>query len=189
MVRVYAWAVALAVLLAVLASQLAAPRAPWAGQGLGALELDGAEEDEEGVEEEGEEDEVGGELAEGLGEAAWNLGAPAVLAFVAYKHAYLAAAKRGLRLPVKLAWALRAHIAASVALGLAALAHGALLLEEAGPVEWASGALIAVLLASGALLYYSKSRNLKRLARLIHAQRLLSIILLVLVAIHVASMD
>ena len=151
---------------------------PWASPGV--LELDGDYYGEAEVED---------ELAEGLGEVAWNLGAPAVLAFVAYKHVYLAAARRGLKLPLRLSWALRGHILASIALGVAGLAHGAMLLEAAGPVEWASGVLILALLVTGTLLYYAKSRRVRRLARLVHAQRLLSILLLVVVAVHVALVD
>jgi hypothetical protein len=142
------------------------------------------EEESEGLGEEGEE-----ELAEGLGGFAWNLGVPLILGFVAYKHAYIYAAKRRVKLPVSLKTALEIHVATALVLGAAALIHGVMLIDEAGPVEYAAGGLTALILASGAALYYVKRRQAQRLARMLHVQRALGAALLLVVALHVALAD
>jgi len=173
--RLAAAAVAL-LLLGALASTLYASSMP------AALSEDEYEEEE--YEEEGE----AGELAEALGEAAWNLGVPLTLAFVAYKYAYIKMAKRRVRLPLSLSWALKIHVAASLVLGAAALLHGLMLIEYAGPVEYAAAALVALVTLSGAALYFARGRA-ARYARLIHAQRILSLLTLAVVALHVTLMD
>ncbi len=148
-------------------------------------------EDEEGgerEEEEGEEDEGGEELAESLGSAAWNLGIPLIFGFVAYKYTYIALIKRKIKLPLSLATALKIHVVTSLVLGAAALLHGAMLIEYAGPVELAAAGLVALITVSGIILYYSKGKT-TRYARLIHAQRILGILVLLTVALHVALID
>ncbi len=144
-------------------------------------------EEEEGSEEyEGEEGES--EFAESLGSAAWNLGVPLVFGYVAYKHLYLGLARRGTRLPLSPALALKIHVATSLLLGAAALLHGLLLLDYAGPVEYAAAGLVALVLISGVALYYFRGRA-ARYARMLHAQRLLALATLAVVALHVALMD
>ncbi len=143
----------------------------------------GSEDEEEGEEDEGEE-----ELAESLGSAAWNLGIPLIFGFVAYKYTYIALIKRKIKLPLSLATALKIHVVTSLVLGAAALLHGAMLIEYAGPVELAAAGLAALITVSGIILYYSKGKT-TRYARLIHAQRILGILVLLTVALHVALID
>ncbi len=151
---------------------------------LGPAAWDEEEEKEDGAEEgEGE-----GELAESLGSAAWNIGVPLVFGYVAYKHLYLRLARRGTRLPLSPALALKVHVATSLLLGAAALLHGLLLLDYAGPVEYAAAGLVALVTLSGATLYYFRGRA-ARYARMLHAQRLLALAALTVVALHVALVD
>ena len=136
------------------------------------------------VEESGEgEEELGG----GLGSLALYLGLIGVLGYVIYKYLYLWSVRNGVKLPISLSTALQAHIALSVVGGLAALYHGYLLWgsEEGGPFGVAAAAMATVLLVSGSILYYSKSRNLKVFGKLIHAQRALAILLALFVFLHV----
>ncbi len=129
-------------------------------------------------EEEWEEDD----FAEGLGEVAWNLGLALNLAFVAvrWSRRYLAFPPRFLKL------ALEVHMYGNVALAVPALYHGYAFLDKAGPVEYAIGVIIVVLIASGLLLRYARYRGLRRVMKLIHSQRALSLLLLVLLLIHTA---
>lgn len=136
-----------------------------------------------------EYDEDENEFAESLGEVAWNLGPILVLAFVAYKYSLPYHAKMGLRLPVRYRHVLDLHIYSSIVLGLAALAHGYLLIEEATILEYTIGSIIVIMIVTGSLLRWSKNRRVKMYARLIHTQRLLAIILLILVAIHTGLKD
>ncbi len=129
-------------------------------------------------EEEGEEDE----FAKELGEAAWNLGLALNLAFVAvrWSRRYLAFPPQFLKL------ALDVHMYGNVALAVPALYHGYTFLGKAGPLEYAIGVIIVVLIASGLVLRYAKYRGLRRAMKLIHSQRALSLMLLVLLLIHTA---
>ena len=132
-----------------------------------------------GDEEEGEEE---GEFAEGLGEVAWNLGLALNLAFVAvrWSRRYLAFPPQFLKL------ALDVHMYGNVALAVPALLHGYVFLDKAGPVEYATGLIIVVLIASGLVLRYARYRGLRRAMKLIHSQRALSLLLLALLLIHTA---
>lgn len=146
------------------------------------------DEYEKEYEEEEEEREEESELAEALGSVAWNLGVPLVLGFVAYKHVYIWLAKRRIKPFISLSLNLKIHVAASLLLGTAALIHGAMLIEYAGPVEYAAGLLVALVTVSGAILYFTRGRH-NRYVRLVHAQRLLALLTLAAVALHVALMD
>ena len=140
-------------------------------------------------EEYDDEDEDENEVAESLGELAWNLGPVLVAAFAVYKYSLPYQARMGLRLPVRYKHVLDLHIYSSIALGLVALAHGYLLLEEATVLEYAIGAVIVFMMVTGILLRWSKNRRVKAYARLLHTQRLLAVTLLVLVAIHTGIRD
>ncbi|MCE4601948.1 MAG: hypothetical protein F7B18_02060 [Desulfurococcales archaeon] len=138
-----------------------------------------------------EYEDEGGEdgIAEGLGELAWSVGPLLIVAFAVYKHILPYQTRMGLRLPIRYKHVLDLHIYSSIALGLIALAHGYLLLEEATILEYAIGAVIVFMIATGVLLRWTKNRRLKAYARLLHTQRLLAITLLVLVAIHTGLKD
>ena len=143
-------------------------------------------------EEYGEEDDYGeeaeaSELAEGAGSLAWGGGIVATLAFVVYKHAYPRLVRMGIKPPVNMRHALNLHIVVSILLGLAAIYHGYSLRSYAGPVEYLAVGLIIVILLSGLTLRYVKNRHVKAFSRMIHAQRLLSILLLIAVLIHTAT--
>ncbi|MEB3861948.1 MAG: hypothetical protein GSR84_06995 [Desulfurococcales archaeon] len=128
-------------------------------------------------------------VADGLGELAWSLGPVLVAAFAVYKYSLPYQARMGLRLPVRYKHVLDLHIYSSIGLGLVALAHGYLLLEEATVLEYAIGAVIVFMMITGILLRWSKNRRVKAYARLLHTQRLLAVTLLVLVAIHTGIRD
>ena len=146
--------------------------------------------DEDGNEDEDEyEDEYENDLAETLGSTAGTLGPILVAGFVAYKHALPYMRKLGVKPAVKYKSVVLFHALSSIALGLMALAHGYMLRMYAGPVEYALAAVIVVVLVTGALLLWGSGRRVKLFARMIHAQRLLSIILIVLLGLHVALMD
>ncbi len=154
---------------------------------LGSAYNSAANGDEYGEEE---YDDAGeGELAESLGEAAWNLGPILVIAFLIYKYTLPYQVRMGIRLPLSFRHVLDLHIYSSIVLGLMALAHGFMLIERARLLEYVIGVVIVVMLVTGALLRWSRDRRVKMFARLIHAQRILALALLVLVAIHTATME
>ena len=143
----------------------------------------------EGYEDEEYDEGYREELAEPLGTLSLALGIPSVAGYTAYKRVYIRMARMNLKPPVSLSGALKLHITFSTVLGLAALLHGALLIESAGPVEYAAGLLVAMALASGATLYYLRRSGHKRYARVIHVQMILAAALLIVTLIHVASVD
>ncbi|BAN89478.1 hypothetical protein [Aeropyrum camini] len=131
----------------------------------------------------------GEDSGEELGEIAWNLGVPAILAFVIAREAYIWSARRGVKWPVSYNTILIIHIISALVLGFMALLHGIANIGRATPLEYALGVLIALLLLSGATLYLGRGRRGGRIARLIHAQRLLAIALLLLAGMHVVAVD
>jgi len=145
--------------------------------------LDGDEEDDEWWEEE-EEDEFEGE-AEALGEAALYGGILLSGGYSAVKYA-----RRYVRLPPQvIRLSLDIHSLGNLALAPLALIHGYVNLEYAGPIEYAMAVLIVLLVVSGATLRYVRSRRAKIAARLVHSQRMLALLLLVLALLHVARVD
>lgn len=169
------------ILLVLLALHLAYPNAV-------ETVLANGDEEENVIEEDGSGGEAdASELAEGAGSLAWGGGIVATLAFVVYKHAYPRLVRMGIRPPVNMRHALNLHIVVSILLGLAAIYHGYSLRSYAGPVEYVAVGLIIVILLSGLTLRYVKNRHVKAFSRMIHAQRLLSILLLIAVLIHTAT--
>ncbi len=148
----------------------------------------GDEEEDEGKEEK-EGGEKGDEFAKSLGELAWGLGPVLVAAFVVYKHALPYQARLGLKIPVRFKHVLDLHIYSSIALGIVALAHGYFLLGEARLLEYVIGFVIVFMMVTGILLRWSRDRRVKMFARLIHAQRLLAFLLLLLVIIHTSTIE
>ena len=145
-----------------------------------------AEEDE--YEYEGGDNEVeADDLAEGAGSLAWTGGLVATAAFVVYKHAYPRLVKAGIKPPLNMRVALNLHIIISIVLGLVALYHAYVLRAYAGPIEYVAVGLILVLLISGLTLRYVKNRYVKIFSRVIHAQRLLSILLIIAILVHTAT--
>lgn len=131
------------------------------------------------------EGEAEGGFAKSLGSFTWGIAPVLILGFVVYKYAFLYQSKLGIRLPVKYRYVLDLHIYTSIALGLTGLIHGYLFMNRATVLEYAIGGVILLLLVTGVLLRWSRNRRVKTFARLLHAQRLLAIILFILVAIHV----
>ncbi len=144
--------------------------------------------DDEG-EDEGEGENGENETAKSLGEFAWNAGLALILGFVAYKYTLPYQAKYKIKLPVRYKHVLNIHIFSSLLLAAAALLHGFLLLEYATLLEYAIGVIIVFMVVTGVLLRWSTHRKLKMYARLLHTQRALTILLLILVAIHTSLKD
>jgi len=146
--------------------------------------LDGDEEEDEWWEEEEDEYEYEGE-AEALGEAAFYGGVVLSGGYSAVKYA-----RRYVRLPPQvIRLSLDIHSLGNLALAPLALIHGYVNLEYAGPIEYAMAALIIILVVTGTTLRYVRNRRAKMAARLIHGQRTLAIILLVLALLHIARVD
>jgi len=144
--------------------------------------LDGDEDDEWW--EEDEEDELEGE-AEALGEAAFYGGLVLSGGYSAIKYT-----RRYIKLPPQvIRLSLDIHSLGNLALAPLALIHGYVNLEYAGPIEYAMAALIIILVVSGATLRYVRNRRAKIAARLVHSQRALAILLLVLALLHIARVD
>ena len=132
----------------------------------------------EGVAEELEE------AAELLGWAALALGLAINVAFVALRWARRA----GLDVePRHLATALRLHASGNAALAVLALTHGAIMAPEATPLEYLLGLLVAVAVATGALMLAARGRRAKLVARAVHVQRALALALLALHLVHVVA--
>ena len=136
-----------------------------------------------------ENEDYENEIAEALGETALTLGIPLTLVYVAYKTALPTLARHGITRIVSPRLALKLHAITSLALGLLAAAHGLLLIDRAGPIEIALGVTLAITLISGTSLYLLLGTRHARKARLIHAQRLLALALLVLALIHATLRD
>ncbi len=153
---------------------------------LGAVQAvaDGEGEEEDEYEEYGEEYEYEGRLT-ALGEAAFYGGLALNLGFVGLRML------RGLvDVPPRIqGLALEVHMDGNIALGAAGLIHGAANLDEAGPIEYGMAVLIVFLIASGMLMRYWRGRRAKLVARMVHTQRFLALLLLVLAVAHVEAMD
>ncbi|MCE4612471.1 MAG: hypothetical protein F7C07_01370 [Desulfurococcales archaeon] len=148
-------------------------------QAVGVLALSGDDEEDELY-----DDGLFEEVAESAGSVALFLGVLANVAFVGYKWARLHVRIRGSYKRV-----LDVHIFLNFLLAGLAFYHGYALRDTAGPVEYASVAVIAVILLSGVLLRYAKNRHVKWFARHIHIQRALAVILLIVVAVHVLTIE
>jgi len=143
-----------------------------------------ASEDDEYDEEYGEE----AGLAGGLGAAAAWGGAAATLALVLAREAYPRLARAGLRPPPRLyPRIVEAHALVNGVSAAAGLAHGYALRARAGPVEYALAGMVAYTAATGLLLWLSRGDK-RRMARLVHGQRLATLLLALLLALHVARM-
>ncbi|MEB3845401.1 MAG: hypothetical protein LRS48_06980 [Desulfurococcales archaeon] len=128
----------------------------------------------------GEYEENEGE--ETLGSIGFYGGLFATLIYVIPKYArqYL-----GISLPPKLyKYALDIHSIGNPIAATAAFIHGYLNMQYATTLEYVMVALIIFLTISGLIMRYAKWRKIKLAMRLIHSQRILAIILLVLVLIH-----
>ncbi len=129
----------------------------------------------------------GSEVAEGLGSTAASLGAVLIAGFVAFREAFPRLMRRGIRLPRSLyRRVLELHAGSSLVLGSMGLAHGYMLRAYAGPVEYALASVIAFTMVTGVILWFSRG-SVRRAARFIHVQRLLSAIIVVLLLVHVAT--
>ena len=130
--------------------------------------------------------EGGGEFAEGFGGIAWGGGLAANILFVGYKFVY---PRIHNYLPeiLRLKYVLNLHILLNIILGILAILHGYALRNRAGIVEYLSVFFIIFLIVSGLTLRYVKNKKVKLFSRMLHAQRLLSIILIILIAIHTAT--
>ena len=138
---------------------------------------------EEEHEDEGEDFE-GGEFAESSGTIALY---GAILFNALYIPVNRLRRKGAIQIPGSMF--LNIHIAINLILGFFALWHAATLSPAAGPVEYLSVALIMYLIASGLVMRFPARTRAKTLARLMHAQLIVSIILVFLLAIHVSMID
>lgn len=123
------------------------------------------------------------DFAEALGKTAFYLGLLLNLGFVAVRRArFLVNVPPGLQ-----RLALELHMDGNMVLTVPALCHGFTFIDKAGPVEYGAVALILLLAISGAVMRYYRNRRAKLVARMIHSQRALALLLLVLLLIHVSG--
>ncbi|MCE4610123.1 MAG: hypothetical protein F7C36_07100 [Desulfurococcales archaeon] len=133
------------------------------------------------------DDEYNGEYEENegeetLGSIGFYGGLFATLIYIIPKYArqYL-----GISLPPKLyKYALDIHSIGNPIAATAAFIHGYLNIQYATTLEYVMVALIIFLTVSGLIMRYAKWKKIKLAMRLIHSQRILAIILLVLVLLH-----
>ncbi len=141
-------------------------------------------EEDEGEAEGGEEVEgreaEGGEFAEASGVIAFY---GALLFNAIYVPVNRLRRNAAIRVPGPLL--LNIHIAVNLILAAFAFWHALNLSEAAGPVEYVSVALILYLLVSGFVMRFPARNKVKTLARLMHAQLIVSLILVVVLFIHV----
>ncbi|ALL00396.1 hypothetical protein Pyrde_0346 [Pyrodictium delaneyi] len=136
-------------------------------------------------EEYGEYDEYENEYAEAMGEIAFYLGLLLNLGFVAVRWArFVVNTPPGLQ-----RLALELHMDGNIVLTIPALWHAYTFIDKAGPVEYAAVTLILVLTLSGIVMRYYRNRRARLIARMIHSQRILALLLLVLLLIHVAGVE
>ncbi|MEB3789759.1 MAG: hypothetical protein GSR72_07715 [Desulfurococcales archaeon] len=91
----------------------------------------------------------------------------------------------GISLPPKIyKYTLDIHSIGNLIAATAAFIHGYINIQYATTLEYVIVALIIFLTISGLIMRYAKSRKIKLAMRLIHSQRILAIILLVLVLLH-----
>ena len=135
--------------------------------------------------EEGEESEGAEDFGKGLGVLAVALGFIFNILFVFQKFLR----SSGVKLPIKSIWVLRFHFVTNILLGLAGMYHGYLYINRASFVEYFLVGLILLIIFSGLVLRYAKNRKLKVFAKLIHAQRIISILILILVGIHMVVVE
>ncbi|MEB3765117.1 MAG: hypothetical protein GSR77_03000 [Desulfurococcales archaeon] len=133
------------------------------------------------------DDEYNGEYEENegeetLGSIGFYGGLFATLIYIIPKYArqYL-----GISLPPKLyKYALDIHSIGNPIAATAAFIHGYLNIQYVTTLEYVMVALIIFLTVSGLIMRYAKWKKIKLAMRLIHSQRILAIILLVLVLLH-----
>ena len=148
----------------------------------------GESEEEEEVSEVRELEEVGKEgedIATSAGSIAFTGGLVLNTLFTIYNRARKLGFKSLRSLPAK--HILDLHIATNVALALLAFWHGYMLSYSAGPVEYASVGLIALLLLSGLIMRFVGDKKARLVSRMVHAQLALSLVLVALLFIHVSS--
>ncbi len=139
-----------------------------------------------------DDDEYNGEYEENegeetLGSIGFYGGLFATLIYIIPKYArqYL-----GISLPPKLyKYALDIHSIGNPIAATVAFIHGYLNIQYATTLEYVMVALIVFLTLSGLIMRYAKWKKIKLAMRLIHSQRMLAIILLVLVLLHQGLAD
>jgi len=125
------------------------------------------------------------EYAEAMGEIAFYLGLLLNLGFAAVRWArFVVNTPTGLQ-----RLALELHMDSNIVLAIPALWHAYTFADKAGLVEYAVVVLILVLTLSGIVMRYYGSRRARLIARMIHSQRILALLLLVLLLIHVAGVE
>ena len=126
-----------------------------------------------------------------LGEAAaWLAGFASVQYFVVRRAITMLRGSLEPRLLARLSrLSLDAHSYGNLAAFALGFLHGYPVLSIASPLEYSMIALAVVLTASGITMRYLRSRRAKLVARMVHGQRVLALILLVLVLIHAERMD
>ena len=84
---------------------------------------------------------------------------------------------------------LNMHIMLNVIGYIAGMAHGLLLIRYLEPISLSLAIVMSVLIASGIMLRYSSSRNAKLFNRLLHGQALLTLMLIILILLHIATAE
>ncbi len=126
-------------------------------------------------------EEDAGEVAEVLGQVAFYLGAllNASFVFVRWSRAVINWPSDIMRIIMEL------HMYGNLVLGLTAIVHGYFLIEYAGLVEYGLGALVIALLVSGLFMRFARDRYVRLAARMMHSQRILTVLLVALLLLHV----
>jgi hypothetical protein len=142
-------------------------------------------EGEEGGEEVEELEEFE-DIVAALGSVAFYLGLLLNLGFVAFRWSRAL----GLNPSPQLARiVMEIHMDGNLVLGGLAGIHGLLSIGHATLLEYVLGVLLATVLASGLAMRYLRYRQAKVVARVVHVQRALALLLLALVLVHVAARE
>ena len=133
-----------------------------------------------------EKGEVSKKLAKGLGVLSFYLGIVLNIIFSFYNWVR----PLSLRLKAKPSFtyrrALTFHAVSNILLALAALYHSIYFIDKARLLEYLLVGTMIILVGSGSVMTYMSIRRIKRLAAMLHIQRGLALLLLILVALHVA---
>lgn len=84
---------------------------------------------------------------------------------------------------------LNMHVILNIIGYIAGMTHGLLLVRYLDPISLSLAIVMSVLMASGLMLRYTSSRNVKIFNRLLHGQALLALLLIVLIGLHVATAE
>ena len=84
---------------------------------------------------------------------------------------------------------LNMHIMLNVIGYISGMAHGLILIRYLDPISLSLAIVMSILIASGVMLRYTSSRNAKIFNRLLHGQALLTFMLIMLIILHIATVE